>query len=533
MLDWRTTAFAVFCLAALGLVPTGAEAASTKSSRDAEREGGATGRGKPLLAIVALGDQRITIYGADGKMLQAPVSTGSTGYETPAGIYSIVQKKEEHRSNLYEDGEMPFMQRITWTGIALHAGALPGHPASHGCVRLPLAFARDLFGITEMGMRVVVVRDDITPSAIDHPALFRSRPVRKELALASPEPGQSSARNAAPTARLAASAAEAEVVPGSPRHLDLLRSIAAAKSAEAEAAAKRERPAKQAAAAKAGEAAAAVRQLRAAEGNRAKADAQLKDAERLLESASTPEATGRAEAAKVKALARIDETERQLQAARTQADAKTEVAERATEEARAASSAKEKATEVAEDAGRLTSPVSVFVSRKTRRLYIRKANYPIYEGPVGIRDADQPLGTFIYTALQPINAAGETRWNVTSMYRDATNPSPPSQESRRRGGAPSADAARTDVAAAKAALDRVSIPQEALERIGEVILPGSSLIVSDEGPSRETGKDTDFVVLMSGEPQGALKARMREPMLRDPYSSRRSPYGGFPFFTWN
>src|SRR5262245_25194750 len=112
------------------------------------------------MAIVSLGDQRISIYGADGKLLDAPVSSGSAGYETPAGIFSIVQKKEEHRSNLYDDGEMPFMQRITWTGIALHAGNLPGHPASHGCVRLPMAFARQLFDMTEMGMRGLIGRAD-------------------------------------------------------------------------------------------------------------------------------------------------------------------------------------------------------------------------------------------------------------------------------------------------------------------------------------------------------------------------------------
>ena len=86
-----------------------------------------------MLAIVSLGDQRVTIYNADGKMLQAPVSTGATGLETPAGIYSVVQKEMDHHSNVYEDGAMPFMQRITWTGIALHGGVLPGYAASHGC----------------------------------------------------------------------------------------------------------------------------------------------------------------------------------------------------------------------------------------------------------------------------------------------------------------------------------------------------------------------------------------------------------------
>ena len=155
------------------------------------------------MAIVSLGDQRVSIYDADGKVLEAPVSTGSTGYETPAGIFTLVQKKEEHRSNLYEDGEMPFMQRITWTGIALHAGNLPGHPASHGCVRLPMAFARQLFDMTELGMRVLIVRDDMRPSDISHPALFKPKPVPRELALAPPK-----------GARVASVAADGEIVAG-------------------------------------------------------------------------------------------------------------------------------------------------------------------------------------------------------------------------------------------------------------------------------------------------------------------------------
>ena len=104
----------------------------------------------PLMAIVSLSAQRITIYDAEGRILLAPVSTGRTGYETPAGIYSVIQKEAEHHSNLYDDASMPFMQRITWSGIALHAGALPGYPASHGCIRscirMPSRRKRELSG---------------------------------------------------------------------------------------------------------------------------------------------------------------------------------------------------------------------------------------------------------------------------------------------------------------------------------------------------------------------------------------------------
>ena len=115
---------------------------------------------------MGLAEQRISIYDAKGKIMDSPVSSGQTGYETPAGIYSIVQKEEDHHSNLYDDASMPFMERITWTGMALHAGVLPGYAASHGCVRLPEDFAERLYDVTNTGMRVVVVREEITPAEI-------------------------------------------------------------------------------------------------------------------------------------------------------------------------------------------------------------------------------------------------------------------------------------------------------------------------------------------------------------------------------
>src|SRR3954468_4460284 len=100
--------------------------------------------GEPVMAIVSLRSQRITVYDPQGWILRAPVSSGTKGRETPAGIFSVIQKEAEHYSNLYDDAYMPHMQRITWSGIALHGGALPGYAASHGCVRLPFDFAARL-----------------------------------------------------------------------------------------------------------------------------------------------------------------------------------------------------------------------------------------------------------------------------------------------------------------------------------------------------------------------------------------------------
>src|SRR5712675_70694 len=139
---------------------------------------------EPLMAIVSLRDQRITVYDAKGWILRAPVSSGTKGRETPAGIFSIIQKVEDHYSNLYDDAYMPHMQRITWSGIALHGGVLPGRPASHGCIRMPYAFAGHLFDATHVGMRVIVAPHDVTPVEIAHPSLPSPKPASAAIAAA-------------------------------------------------------------------------------------------------------------------------------------------------------------------------------------------------------------------------------------------------------------------------------------------------------------------------------------------------------------
>ena len=118
---------------------TGGSAFAAPKERNAKPEEPALTRpiGPPMLALVSLKAQHVTIYDADGPILSSPVSSGQTDYETPVGIYAVLQKNAEHYSNVYDDAAMPFMQRITWSGVALHGGALPGYPASHGCVRLP------------------------------------------------------------------------------------------------------------------------------------------------------------------------------------------------------------------------------------------------------------------------------------------------------------------------------------------------------------------------------------------------------------
>lgn len=118
----------------------------------------------PLYLIISLQRQMVHVYNGDRLVGMASVSTGTPGHRTPTGEFTILQKREWHRSNLYSNAPMPFMQRLTWDGVALHAGHNPGYPASHGCIRLPTAFARTLFGMTQLGTLVRVNADALGPA---------------------------------------------------------------------------------------------------------------------------------------------------------------------------------------------------------------------------------------------------------------------------------------------------------------------------------------------------------------------------------
>jgi hypothetical protein len=464
--------------------------------------------GTPLMAIIALRNQRITIYDAKGWILRAPVSSGQTGYETPAGIYSVIQKEAQHYSNLYDDASMPFMQRITWSGIALHAGALPGYAASHGCVRMPYEFAKLLFDMTKIGTRVIVGRNDVSPVEISHPALFKPRPVDAGMAVAQVE-NHDGGREQTPSSEPAA-AAPTSHMPLLAQHLETLKSIAAAKSAQAEAAAKKVDELRLAAARKAVEAGRATMAIRVAEIAKFRADAQLNAAQNALENAHSPEAIQLVEAAKANALTKIADAEAQLAAAKVDVQPKAEAAARASEEVKAAEAEKVAALEAAHEATRKSSPVSVFISRKTQRLYVRQAFQPVFETPVTIRDADQPIGTHIFTALDYTREGTDVRWSVVSMNATRYGRQGSTRNGWRRARDHHEGSIATDPSAATTALDRISIPQDALDRLSEVVAPGSSLIISDESLSNETGNGTDFVILMSGEPQGGISMRHRE-----------------------
>jgi hypothetical protein len=439
--------------------------------------------GEPVMAIVSLQSQRITIYDANGAMLRAPVSSGQRGRETPAGIFSVIQKDADHHSNLYDDAFMPHMQRLTWSGIALHGGPLPGYPASHGCVRLPFDFADRLFGVTQMGLRVIVAPADVSPVEIEHPVLFKTKPNVTALALERVTQAAAAARKADEARRAAWSAFR--------------------ESSQA-----------------------AVR-MRVVENQKRRAEALLAAAEVTLVAATPGEAMERAERDKAEAAAKVTELQAQFEAAKAEVQPKLDAVAGARQAAADADAARATAAEAANRAMRELEPVSVLVSRATQRLYVRQGFEPVLDVPVTIQDPDRPIGTHIFTAMERTGDEAKLRWSVVSLDVNRSQASKSNSSATARG-VRNAERALPKPADARSALDRIVIPQDVVDRF-PAAGTRSSLIVTDEPPSRETSKGTDFVVIMSGQPQGGIKSRWREPAAAFGYTrspDQQSPMAG-------
>jgi hypothetical protein len=420
--------------------------------------------GEPIMGIVSIGSQQVTFYDADGWILRAPVSSGTSGRETPAGVFSVLEKDKDHHSNLYDDAWMPNMQRITWSGIALHGGPLPGYAASHGCVRMPYDFAEKLFDQTRIGVRVIIAPNDAEPVELAHPALFAPSP---EALAAAPARAEALARDLAEVAKAADAAKSAAAV------------------------AKRET-------------ASLAASLRRLEELKSRSDAELASAEKALASAKTDQAKARAEDLKAKAAAKSAELSTQLDTARAGAKPKLDAAATAQDAANAAEAKRGDAAKAAHDAKLALEPVSIFISRATQRLYVRRGWGASFDVPVAIRDPERRIGTHVFTAVARTDAG--LRWTAVTID--------------------SADDA-------KSALDRINIPQDVLDRIAPTALPRSSIIISDEPLNRETNYRTEFIVVLSNQPQGGLA--MRRPAAVPVARGWDSPYGdprwrGAPFY---
>ena len=342
--------------------------ANSESAVKARPEAAAKG---PLQIVISIADQRVSLFDDGTLIARSSVSTGIPGHPTPLGVFSVIGKQRWHRSNIYSAAPMPYMQRITWSGIALHAGVVPGHPASHGCIRLKKDFAARLWHLTRRGTRVIIARDEVQPVEITNPRLFKPKAVSASA--------EFQAGTVAGNGTGTAQAAQGSPVP----------------------------------------------------------------------SAETPDT----------ASLRIPGS------------------------ARAAGAP-----------GKIV-PISVFVSRKLSKLFVRRGFTPLFDAPVRIENPEAPLGTHVFTAMDFQNEGAAIRWTVVSLQNEFPHMSEAAAKERE---APAKQAAVLSMPLpdkANAALDRIEIPPDVVERISELLTPGSSLVISDYGLSRETGKATDFIVV--------------------------------------
>jgi hypothetical protein len=442
---------AIVALAAMAVVTALTADAAARQARHAPPTEATAPRaaGEPIMAIVSIETQQVTFYDADGWILRAPVSTGVAGRETPAGVFAVLEKDKDHHSTMYDDAWMPNMQRITWNGIALHGGPLPGYAASHGCVRMPYGFAEKLFDKTRIGMRVIIAPNDAAPVDFSHPALFAPN---KEAIAAAPARAETLARDAEEAARTADEA-------------------------------------KKTATTAARETASLTASIRKLERLKRSADADVSFSDKALARAKTDQGKARAEALKQKAAPAAAAAQTQLDAARADAKSKLDAAAAAKDAAKAADARKADTARAAREAKLALEPVSIFISRATQKLYVRRDTHkPVSDGgevfdasievPVTIRDPDKPIGTHVFTAMASSDAG--LRWTAVTID--------------------SGDDARD-------ALDRITFPKDVLASLAPTAMPRSSIVISDEPLSKETNYRTEFVAVLSNQPQGGFITR--------------------------
>ncbi len=405
--------------------------------------------GEPIMAIVSIKSQQVTFYDADGWILRAPVSTGTTGRETPAGVFAVIEKDKDHHSTLYDDAWMPNMQRITWNGVALHGGPLPGYAASHGCIRMPYGFAEKLFEKTWIGMRVIISPDDAEPVEFSHPALFGA------------EPGGHRGR---------AGQGRGTLPRGGRGRQDGRRGEEGRRDSDA----------------RGGVAEGVAAQAGGAQEPRRRRTRLRRQGARRRQDRRRPRRGPRTSSKRPpprpRTWGRSSTPPRPTQN-------RSSTPPRAKDAAKAAQTRKADTAKAASEAKLALEPASIFISRATQKLYVRRNTHKPWpdggevfdatiEVPVTIRNPEKPIGTHVFTAMAR-NDAG-LRWTAVTIDNGDD---------------------------AKAALDRITIPQEVLDRIAPTALPRSSIVISDEPLSSETNYRTEFVAVLNNQPQGGFVTR--------------------------
>ncbi len=504
---------------------------SAKKQATAEKETGAKPQG-PLIISVSISKQQVKIYDANGFFAEAPVSTGMRGHGTPMGVFSVIQKHKWHHSNIYSGAPMPYMQRITWSGVAMHAGVLPGYPASHGCIRMPTAFAIKMWNWTKMGARVLVTPGEMSPASFSHPLLPALKVAPQPPVAEVPQTGAPPAAKAdkgVPETKPATSETNLELRPTVGHNVivkpatddaatplreqthtaDASGGVPADNSTMSDASSATGAPT-----AKQADTSDTTTVATTTEPN--KPDAAVKAETKPAEAkAETTTAEARAES---KADAPEQEGTPKVTEAKTEpskADA-TKPSETPVDGVKAASEAPASAADTKKDPARLldadkpatakveppkrTGQIAVFISRKDSKLYVRQNFAPLYDVPITIAPSDRPLGTHVFTAEVDKNDANVLHWSVVSLPVTVRASMRDEDERvsrhRKTAGAAAVAAKPLPVPDSPAeALDRITIPADTMARIAEAMTTGGSIIVSDQGINQgETGEGTDFIV---------------------------------------
>ena len=501
-----------------------------------EKEAGSKPQG-PLIISVSIDHQRVSVYDANGLYAESPVSTGMKGHSTPMGVFSVIQKQKYHQSNIYSGAPMPYMQRITWSGIAMHAGVLPGYPASHGCIRMPMSFAVKMYNWTRMGARVFVTPGTISPENFSHPLLVTQKvapqqPVADEIlkmdaplgvksdkGADKPQTGldlrSSVGHAAAASLRDNTHTADASgAMPAASASVTMSDASAAASDPIAEKlAADPSQPTKPATAT-------ADKPAETNSAGNGSVAADDKTVGETTGSTDTPKTEVSAnDPAKAEAKAdepKPDAAKPDVAAAPNSEASKAGATKSADKPAEAATAAdapdanKDIAKDPAKDPARLpgiakidvskrAGQIAVFISRKDSKLYVRQNFAPLFEVPVTIAASDRPLGTHVFTAEADKSDANLLRWSVVTLpARNAARIDVEERASHRRKVAAAAPVEAKPQPATNSpaeALDRISIPSDVMARINEALGTGGSIIVSDLGVNQgETGEGTDFIL---------------------------------------
>jgi lipoprotein-anchoring transpeptidase ErfK/SrfK len=442
----------------------------------------------PLILAVSINKQQVKVYDANGLFTQSSVSTGMKGHATPMGVFSVIQKQKFHRSNIYSNAPMPFMQRITWSGVAMHAGVLPGYPASHGCIRMPAGFAVRMYGLTRIGARVVITPGEVTPASFAHPLL---------AAFKAPEPTASvQPESTTPTTKTDKGAA-----------LDLRSTIGhdgAKPAADTVSASLREQThtADASNVSRGPTTASDMPPGPPAASSAAKTDDDM--AVPTKPGTSAPTAAINDSKPTDVPVAKSQESETKPADAAAQTDpvktgtSTTETApvDKPDDTKPAGITTADKPALPAKPELKRNSQVAIFISRKDGKLYVRQNLVPVFSTLVTIAPSDRPLGTHVFTASVDKTDANVVRWSVVSMpARSAIKIEDDERVSRR---AKKSDVEAKTVAvpdSAAEALDRIAIPADVTAWLGEALSSGSSLIVSDQGINQgETGEGTEFIL---------------------------------------